>query len=44
MTINANYNRNRTTNVDTASVKYNWFGEIMPLNASGEQSRKNSCQ
>ncbi len=43
MTINANYNRNRTTNVDTASVKYNWFGETAPLNAPGEQSLQNSC-
>lgn len=43
MTINANYNRNRTTNVDTASVKYNWVGETAPLNAPGEQFLQNSC-
>lgn len=36
--LNATYNRNTTTNVDTASVKYNWRGETMPLNSPGEQS------
>ena len=36
--LNANYNRNNTTNVDTASVKYNWRGETSRLNAPGEQS------
>lgn len=40
--LNANYNRNNTTNVDTASVKYNWFGDTSPLNSPGEQSRQNS--
>lgn len=39
---NANYNRNNTTNVDTASVKYNWRGETAPLNSPGEQSYMNS--
>ena len=36
--LSANYNRNNTTNVDTASVKYNWRGETDRLNAPGEQS------
>lgn len=39
---NANYNRNNTTNVDTASVKYNWRGETAQLNSPGEQSYMNS--
>lgn len=36
--LTANYNRNMTTNVDTASYKYNWYGERYPLNSPGEQS------
>ena len=39
---NANYNRNVTVNVDTASVKYNWRGETDKLNSPGEQSYQNS--
>ena len=42
VSFNANYNRDNTTNVDTASVTYNWFGETSPLNAPGEQSYQNS--
>ncbi len=42
VTFNANYNRNINTNVDTASVKYNWLGETAPMNSPGEQSRQNS--
>lgn len=38
----ANYNRNATTNVDTAHYKYNWLGEQSPLNTPGEQSRQYS--
>ena len=38
----ANYNRNVTVNVDTASVKYNWRGETDRLNSPGEQSYQNS--
>lgn len=38
VSFNANYNRDNTTNVDTASVKYNWRGESAPLNSPGEQS------
>ena len=38
VSLNANYNRNNSTNVDTASVKYNWRGETAPLNAPGEKS------
>ena len=40
--LNANYNRNVTLNVDTASVKYNWRGETDRLNSPGEQSYQNS--
>lgn len=36
--LTANYNKNQTTNVDTASVKYNWYGDTAPLNSPGEQS------
>lgn len=43
VTVNANYNRNNTTNVDTASVKYNWAGNTAPLNSPGEQSLQNTC-
>ena len=39
--LNANYNRNVTVNVDTASVKYNWRGETDRLNSPGEQSYQN---
>lgn len=38
VTLTANYNKNATTNVDTASYKYNWLGERTPLNSPGEQS------
>lgn len=42
ISFNANYNRNVTTNVDTATVKYNWHGESDKLNSPGEQSYQNS--
>ena len=32
--LTANYNRNATTNVDTARYEYNWLGEKHPLNLS----------
>ena len=38
VSLNANYNRNITTNVDTSAVKYNWRGETASLNSPGEQS------
>lgn len=38
VSLNLNYNRNITANVDTASVKYNWRGETDRLNSPGEQS------
>ncbi len=38
LSLTANYNRDITTNVDTASVKYNWRGQTAPLNSPGEQS------
>lgn len=38
VTLNVTYNRDVTTNVDTASCKYNWLGEKAPLNSPGEQS------
>ena len=40
--LNANYNRDVTVNVDTASVKYNWRAETEWLNSPGEQSYQNS--
>ena len=40
--LTANYNRNTTTNVDTATVKYNWRGETDRLNSPGEQSYQNA--
>ncbi len=42
VSFNANYNRDNTTNVDTASVKYNWSGQTAPQNSPGEQSYQNS--
>ena len=42
LTITANYNRNETTNVDTAQYKYNWRGETKRLNSPGEQSFQHS--
>ncbi|MDE6490631.1 MAG: outer membrane beta-barrel protein, partial [Muribaculaceae bacterium] len=41
VSFSANYNRDATVNVDTASVKYNWHGETAP-HSSGEQSLQNS--
>lgn len=38
LTLTVNYNRNITTNVDTAQYKYNWRGEQKRLNSPGEQS------
>lgn len=35
---NVNFTRDYTTNVDTATVKYNWRGETQPLKSPGEQS------
>lgn len=40
--LTANYNKNRTTNVDTASYKYNWYGDKKLLNSPGEQSYQHS--
>lgn len=42
VSLTANYNRNNTTNVDTASTKYNWRGETDRLNSPGEQSYQDS--
>lgn len=42
LVLTANYNRNATTNVDTARYEYNWRGEAHPLNSPGEQSRQYS--
>ena len=38
LSLTANYNRNTTTNIDTASYKFNWLGEKKMLNSAGEQS------
>lgn len=40
--LNANFNRDVTVNVDTASVKYNWYGQTDPLNSPGEQAYQNT--
>ncbi len=42
LSLTANYNRNATTNVDTASYKYNWLGERKLLNSPGEQTYQHS--
>jgi outer membrane cobalamin receptor len=36
--LSANLSIDRTTNVDTATVKYNWLGQTRALNSPGEQS------
>lgn len=38
LVLTANYNRNRTFNVDTSTYEYNWRGEKNLMNARGEQS------
>ena len=38
----ANYNHNITQNIDTASYKYNWFGQHKYTGIPGEQSYQNS--
>lgn len=41
LTLTVNYNRNITTQIDTASYRYNWFGERRPnTNGRGEQSEQ----
>lgn len=37
-----NFNYNETTQIDTASVKYNWWGESKPTGTKGEQSYLNN--
>jgi outer membrane cobalamin receptor len=38
VTLNGNYNRDVTINIDTADYKYNWLGQQAALNSPGEQS------
>ena len=40
--LTANYNKNVTTHIDTASYKYNWLGEKQWMNSPGEQSNQHS--
>ena len=40
--LTVNYNKDLTTNVDTASYKYNWYGDRKLLNSPGEQSYQHS--
>ncbi len=40
--LTANYNRNMTNNVDTATWEYNWRGEKRPRKSPGEQSYQNT--
>lgn len=41
--LTANYNRNATTNIDTAAYQYNWFGDRKPYtNGRGEQTEQYS--
>ena len=41
LTLTANYNRNVTHNIDTASYRYNWLGERrLNTNGRGEQSEQ----
>lgn len=36
--LTANYNKNMNRNIDTASYKFNWRGEKIPMKSPGEQS------
>ena len=40
MVLTDNYNRNATTNVDTARYEYNWLGEKHPLNSPDVYKRQ----
>ena len=40
--LTANYNHNVTHNIDTASYKYNWFGDRKYTGVQGEQSAQNN--
>lgn len=42
--LTANFNNNVTTNIDTASYKYNWYGDRKKLNSPGEQLYQHSEQ
>lgn len=42
LTLTSTYNRDLTTNIDTAQYKYNWLGESHRLNSPGEQSYQHS--
>ena len=42
MALTANYNKNATANIDTASYKYNWLGDRKLMNSPGEQSNQYS--
>lgn len=42
LTFTANYNHNITHNIDTASYKYNWFGDKKYTGTPGEQSHLNN--
>lgn len=42
LTLTSTYNRDVTTNIDTAQYKYNWLGESHRLNSPGEQSYQHS--
>lgn len=44
LSLNANYNHNLTTNVDTAAWKYNWLGDRIPRRTAGEQAHQYSEQ
>ena len=41
VSLTANYNHDTSINVDTASVRYNWFGQTIPT-TGGEQSLQNT--
>lgn len=42
LTVTANYNRNNTQNIDTATYYYNWYGEKRYSGQRGEQSYQDS--
>ena len=44
VTATVNYNHNITHNIDTASYKYNWFGQRKYTGSPGEQSNQNNEQ
>ena len=42
ISLSANYNLNKTHNIDTSALRYNWRGESIPAGSPGEQTYQNA--